>query len=48
MWSPAEHKPIMVAKIADIPLDVATHASAASRAARRSWNMVTVGFVNRE
>jgi hypothetical protein len=34
--------------MAAMPVEVATHASAPSSAARRSWNMRTVGLVKRE
>ena len=47
-WSPAEHNPITQAKMADMPLAVATHCSAPSIAANLSWNAVTVGLVKRE
>ena len=39
---------IAAVRIADIPDAVATQASAPSSAASRSWNMATVGLVNRE
>ena len=48
MCSPAFRRPMQQARIADMPDAVATHASAPSRAARRSWNAVTVGLVKRE
>jgi hypothetical protein len=45
--SPAFIKAITVARIAAMPLAVATQASAPSRAARRSCSVVTVGLVKR-
>ena len=47
IWSPAESNPITHARIADMPVDVATQNSAPSKAAKRSWNIVTVGLVKR-
>ena len=38
----------VVVATAAMPVAVATHASAPSRAARRSWNICTVGLVKRE
>ena len=48
MWSPADSSPMAMVATAAMPVDVATQASAPSRAASRDWNMVTVGFVKRE
>ncbi len=48
MRSPVCSSPTQAVKIALIPDDVATHASASSSAARRSWNIATVGFEKRE
>src|SRR6185437_4721838 len=48
MWSPAESRPITQERIADIPEEVATQASAPSSAASRSSKAVTVGLVKRE
>ena len=47
-WSPPFASPITAARIADMPEAVATHASAPSSAASRSWNAATVGLVKRE
>ncbi len=44
-WSPALRCTIAVARIAAMPEPVATQLSARSSAARRSWNMPTVGLV---
>ena len=48
MWSPAFSSAIAVARIAAMPEAVATQLSAPSSAARRSWNIDTVGLVKRE
>ena len=47
-WSPACKWAIARVKIAAMPDEVAIHASPPSKAARRSWNMLTVGLVKRE
>lgn len=47
-WSPACNADITTDMIALMPEAVAMHASPPSSAARRSWNIVTVGFVKRE
>ena len=47
-WSPLLHSAMTRERMADIPDAVATHASAPSRAARRSWKAATVGLVKRE
>ena len=47
-WSPAESRPIAIVATAAMPVEVATQASAPSRAASRDWNIATVGLVKRE
>jgi hypothetical protein len=44
-WSPLLRCTIAVARIAAMPEAVATQVSAPSIAARRSWNIETVGLV---
>ena len=48
IWSPADKRPMTHARMADMPLAVATQYSAPSNAARRSCSMDTVGLVKRE
>ena len=46
-WSPARSRPRHIKVIAAMPLDVATAASAPSRAAKRRSKAVTVGLLVR-
>ena len=48
IWSPLFSSAMAVARIADMPEAVAMQDSAPSSAARRSWNIATVGLVKRE
>jgi hypothetical protein len=47
-WSPLFSKPMMSSKMALMPVDVATAASAPSMAARRASKLRTVGLLVRE
>ena len=46
-WSPAFSRPMPISRMADMPLAVATAASAPSSAARRRSNAVTLGLLVR-